>query len=346
MENKFIESGSYAKLQIVGGLIRKEASKKGVGKLVDEIRWINNLPEELKTHFPEIVRYDIDSPIVFSEMRYYPLNTLRRLIMEKKIDVDGALKQLEIIFDFMFDKIYKIYPKEDTTSLIDDVYFNRAKNRLGEMRGLTPIFKRLLDTKKIILNGNEYDHVLPVLKKLENDEKLKRVLHPPYISYIHGDLHLGNILADKEDSNKFILIDPRGRVYGGGVGGDYAYDLGKIWHSLNGLYDFIHENKFTVKYSVEGDTLKAKLDILEEEKIEVYKAILEKIPNLLQKYEKIKNDKYWYERTLFSEIIHFCSLLPFHREGDNYEKKPIAFYLRSVVLLKKFMEIWKNVAKE
>lgn len=346
MEKIFIESGSYAKLKIVGELVRKEASKKGVGKLVDEIKWINSLPEDLKKHFPEIIRYDIDSEIVFSEMRHYPMNTLRRLIMEKNISVKEALKQLEIIFDFMFDKIYTIYPKEDTTNLIEDVFFNRAKNRLGEMRGLSPIFKRVLDTKKIILNGKEYDHILPVLNRLEHDENLKRVLHPPYLSYIHGDLHLGNILVDKGDPHKFILIDPRGRVYGGGVGGDYAYDLGKVWHSLNGLYDFIHENRFMIQYSMDGGTLKAELDVLEKEKIEIYKAILEKIPGLLQKYEKIRNDKYWYERTLFSEVIHFCSMLPFHREGDNYEKKPIAFYLRSVILLKEFMEIWENVAKK
>ncbi|MEK6871651.1 MAG: hypothetical protein AABX16_01995 [Nanoarchaeota archaeon] len=346
MEKKFIESGSYAKVQVIEGVIRKEASKKGVGKLVDEINWINNLPKELKEHFPEIIRYDIDSPIVFSEMKYYPMNTLRRLIMEKMISEQEALKQLEVIFDFMFDKLYVLPVEEDTRNLVEDVYFNRAKNRLGEMSGLTPIFRRLLNTKKMIINGKEYEHILPILKKLEGDENLKKALHPHCISYIHGDLHLGNILADKENPHKFILIDPRGRVYGGGIGGDYAYDLGKIWHSLNGLYDFIHENKFSIKNSVEEDVLTAEIDISDEENRLVYKKILQSIPHMLQKYEKIRNDPYWYERTLFSEVIHFCSMLPFHREGDNYEKKPIALYLRSVILLNEFMDGWKNVAKK
>ncbi|MBS3093071.1 hypothetical protein J4456_00645 [Candidatus Pacearchaeota archaeon] len=346
MEKIFIESGSYAKLQILNGIVRKEASKKGVGKLVDEINWILNLPPELREHFPEIIRYDIDSKIVFSEMKYYPMTTLRRLILERKITVDEALKQLEIIFDFMFYKLYKLSPEEDTTNLVEDVYFNRAKNRIGEMCGLTPLFKKVINTKKIILNGKEFRQVLPILEELENDEELKKILYPPCISYIHGDLHLGNILVEKENPHAFILIDPRGRVYGGGMGGDYAYDLGKLWHSLNGFYDFIHEDKFTLNYYMDNDIINATLNIHEKENLRDYRLILEQIPALLQKYEQIKKDPYWHERTLFSEVIHFCSMLPFHREGDNYEKKPLAIYLRSVILLNEFLEVWNNAAKK
>ena len=42
-------------------------------------------------------------------------------------------------------------------------------------------------------------------------------------------------------------------------------------------------------------------------------------------------------RTLFAEVGHLCSVVPFHIQGDEKEELAIALYLTGVKLLNDFM---------
>lgn len=66
-----------------------------------------------------------------------------------------------------------------------------------------------------------------------------------YFSVIHGDLCLPNILL--AEPHKFLrLVDPRGKFGDFDIYGDWRYDLAKLLHSLEGRYDFIIEDEFTL----------------------------------------------------------------------------------------------------
>ena len=79
--------------------------------------------------------------------------------------------------------------------------------------------------------------------------KLTNEMAPKALRMIHGDLHFQNILIDFGNKRKFVLADPRGEL----GGSDIYYDLGKLWHSCNALYDFIHTDMFDI--SVKRDTI-------------------------------------------------------------------------------------------
>ena len=116
--------------------------------------------------------------------------------------------------------------------------------------------------------------------------------------------------------------------------------MGKIWHSLNGLYDFIHDEKFDLDINFEEEAIRVSFNITPSNVLQKYKDIFSRLPKILDKYERLKKDPNWEIRTYFSEIAHFCSMAPFHIKGDNEEKLALAMYFRGLMLLDKFIEEW------
>ena len=121
---------------------------------------------------------------------------------------------------------------------------DKTLRRLNALRG-DDNFKKFF-AQEIIVNGkifrslDEIIALLPVAVErllFENAEK--------YFSVIHGDLCLPNILL--AESHKFLrLVDPRGKFGDFDIYGDWRYDLAKLLHSLEGRYDFIIEDEFTL----------------------------------------------------------------------------------------------------
>ena len=67
---------------------------------------------------------------------------------------------------------------------------------------------------------------------------------------IHGDLCFANIMVDSNLS--FIkVIDPRGKFGSYDIYGDFGYELAKLFHSVDGKYDFIIKDLFTVQYDIQ-----------------------------------------------------------------------------------------------
>jgi len=119
------------------------------------------------------------------------------------------------------------------------------------------ILKRDLNielNKKIIDRFNEFDwnsNILYNSIKSVNNFEFKNInyycdiIHSKIVSYldgrnyynlIHGDVHLGNILLDKND--KFYFIDPRGCFGESKLFGLYEYDYSKLLFGLSGYSIF------------------------------------------------------------------------------------------------------------
>ncbi|MFC1589929.1 hypothetical protein ACFL42_00395 [Candidatus Omnitrophota bacterium] len=315
------ESGGKTKIILVTR-VHKEATDERMSKLVDEINLLETLPEEWKIHFPKIALSHISADKVFYEMPLYNLPTLRRLLFSGVLKHKDVLRWIKRIVEFSF-KMYKkeILPMPD--NYMDYMHFTRLRRRLEELSKKTEVFKKLIPQKTLIINRTEYKNIPMVMEILKRSENVNKVL-PEFVSkWGHSDLHFSNVMIDLENDN-FVFIDPRGYPFC-----DYYYDYGKLWHSVNGKYEFIAENMF----ELDGTNFELK-------KNDVYwecEKIKDKLPEILCAYSSEPRGTVMM-KTEFNEAMHFCSLVPFILDFDGREKRALAGYYTGTILLNKFLE--------
>ncbi len=315
------ESGGRTKILLVTR-VHKEATDEKMDKLVDEIKYLESIPEEWKNHFPQVVLSYVGTDKVYYEMPHHDLPTLRRLLFSGVFKHQETLKWVDKMLEFSFEMYRKeIMPIPD--NYIDYMHFARLKRRLDELSRKTEVFRKLIPQKTLTINGVEYKNIPLILKDLERPEVVEKVL-PEFVSkWGHSDFHFSNVLIDLEHDN-FILIDPRGYPFC-----DYYYDYGKLWHSVNGKYEFIAENRF----KLDGTDF-------ELEKNDVYREcekIKEKLPDILCKYSSEPRDIVLM-KTEFNEAMHFSSLVPFILDFDGKEERALVGYYTGVILLNRFIE--------
>lgn len=328
-KQKTVIGGSYANVEIKK-IIRKEAKGLGKQKLIDEINWLKNLPPDIGRHFPQIKDYGISEEIVYLEQPFYEWPSLRDLLFNQAIDSKKALEMLDRILHFMFEKVYLRETKQPPIGYLDELHFRRIWYRLNKTEREANIFKEIITAKKIELNGEILINIPPLISYFENNRNVRNQLIPDFVSkFIHSDMHFENILVNLDDED-FVLVDPRGYKEC-----DYYYDLGKLYHCVNGMYDFIHENRFSLDWGLEGDKITATLEIPDSEIVQEYRKIKLGMPELFAKYS---HNKDYMKRIRFNEAMHFCSLIPFHLKCDNKEEKAIAFYFTGVKLINDFAD--------
>ena len=311
-------------------IVRKEADY-GKDKLIDEIKWINKLPSDIKGHFATIKNYDLKSNPVYYEMEFYGLPSIRKLIMEGYIDHKVALKILKKILDFMFSKVYTKKVKNAYCRYPAKVHLNKIKYRLNETMNKSDIFKNIIP-KDYIINGIKIPNIFDMIDEIENDDRLLGKLQPENITMVHGDLHFDNILVKLSEDfelENFILLDPRGKdVY------NYTYDLGKLYHSFYGYYDFFHNKMYDLNFKIKN---KVNYKINDCKALEEFKLIEKGFEDLIKKQPIL--DKHWKLRTMFANACHFCSMIPFHL---NDERTATAIYFRGLELLNEFIQNENN----
>ena len=110
-------------------------------------------------------------------------------------------------------------------------------------------------------------------------------------SIIHGDLCFANIMVDSNFS--FIkVIDPRGKFGTYDIYGDFRYELAKLFHSVDGKYDFIIKDLFDLDYNTETSCINYHVQDRRRE-FNLYKVFLDtfaaEIGNDLRKIELIRS---------------------------------------------------------
>ncbi|RYP06495.1 hypothetical protein DL764_003146 [Monosporascus ibericus] len=163
-----------------------------------------------------------------------------------------------------------------------------------------------------------------MLMRLESDRSVASRLQPDGVSpFIHGDLHLENILCDVEGS-RFWLVDPRGYPTC-----DIYYDLGKLAHSYNSGYDLLHEGRHTADFSISADGHFGSInyEFLPKDLVERYAELNSRMDKVVHEpLERHGEDKAQIDlRIRFNEAMHFCSDMPFHinTNAKPYIAQPI-----------------------
>ncbi|MDR1640644.1 MAG: hypothetical protein LBT59_13190 [Clostridiales bacterium] len=328
-----LTGGSYSKLNY-RLVVKKEDNGEGRKKLINEIEWLMSVPKELKPYFSEVLEYNIVSDKVFYNVPYYGSRNLREHVLSGHFDPDATCAFLENLLDWMFKNVYSRKISEAPDNWVMEKHVRRVLDRLVECSLKSEELGKIIRADKVIINNKEYRNVKEMFDKLAANSEFLESLKPKDLVMIHGDLHFQNILIYSETDTGFMLVDPRGER----LGSDIYYDLGKLWHSFHGKYDFIHTDQFKYNISWKEDVPITSFAITNSIAERVYDNIYQKFAKVIQKYDFIKNDANWEMKTLFAEASHFCSVSTFHIGKAKTAERSIVLYLIGVMLINEFFE--------
>ena len=198
----------------------KESSVIKSSEYLDGLKnYYQKMPDMVSHYYPKL----IDSGNEFIEMELIQGLTLSQLY------VNNCFMKfyLDRIFDY-FDDIHKITP-----SVKIDIYGNYHDKTKKRLESYQPNFRH-------IEYFETYSDILKFLKVYEVEKRGR-------IGMIHGDPVFTNIILSETGTLKFI--DMRGKVGDElTIWGDIFYDYAKIYQSLLGYDEILHDKKINLSY--------------------------------------------------------------------------------------------------
>lgn len=281
------------------GILRKSSDDKD--KFIDEIKWYLKLPRDIEYVSPRIFDYSTSYDDPYVSMEYYSYHTLHELFLygdlerQQWIDIFNRIR-------FVCDD-FKRYTVKDDKILpsLEEMYLTKTIQRLDKLKKDERF--RCFFEKNITVNGNEYlclDQVIRLLKKIIPSE----LYDVENFIIIHGDLCFSNIMADSNLS--FIkLIDPRGKFGAFDLYGDQRYEMAKLFHSVDGKYDYIIKELFDVTFDADNVSLTYRINE-KKNSYDLYKVFVETFR------EEIGRD---IRKIELIESLLFLSMIPLHNES-------------------------------
>lgn len=276
-------------------------------KLSQEIEWYLKLPRELQDLVPRINRYSTDKTAPYIDMEVIEWKTLHEYLLEGSISVSewekifGCLKEVLTRFSSYETKTPKI------SAALNEMYYTKTRERLKVLRG-DPNFQKFFSCS-ITVNGNVYISLDEVADKLER-VVAERLCQVKVFPIIHGDFCFSNIFVNSSFT-AVKLIDARGSFGVFDIYGDRRYDLAKLFHSIDGGYDFIINDMYSVKY----DTNKVTIDYSVKSRRKT-RSIFKALKSVLE--SEIGKERGNIE---LIEALLFLSMIPLHR--DSVERQMV-----------------------
>ena len=299
--------------------IRK--SSQDINKMRAEANWILSLPKDLRHYAPAIWDSGDDGKTGYYEMEYYYLTSLANLFVFCRHPQFVWTDILSACQIFIAD-VAKYRPSSE----LEIQRIAHSNNELYQSKTL----KRLTDycskagvsmDHTWVVNGVTVPSLREIVQEtgamIANDKS-------EFVTLMHGDFCFSNILYDFK-SKSIKVIDPRGVDNDGNMSiyGDLRYDVGKLAHSIVGLYDLIIAGMFTYSEQSPYD-VKLEFDVTGS-----IKSTQEKFKNLT--FAGYSLD----ELNVYPILIHlFLSMLPLHSDNTERQKAMLANALRLYVELK------------
>jgi len=316
-KRKFLQSRFFNQLEIdsiLNTITKKSERGEAQQKFIDEIKWYQNLPNNLKSFCPAII--EASTKIPYLKMEYIGYPTLSELWLYGNLSPmiwKNIISRLFRITDIFRENIQEVKIGD-----YEEIYIRKTRERIKKIIKINPTFKKILKYPHVIINGKIYKNFPEIEDRIY--KKCQNLYNDQDNCIIHGDLCFSNILYGVE-SGVFKFIDPRGKWGQQDMAGDIKYDIAKLRHSIIGKYDFII-NKL---YSIEFQENRINMLIFSEK-------IHEEIGNYFD--EELK--KHWdlnYIKLI--EGLLFISMLPLH--NDDLERQ-LAFF---AIGIKKLNEVLK-----
>lgn len=277
-------------------------TSRNVDKLINEINWYRSLPMVLHQYHPRIIRYSVKRNTAFLEYEFCPFKPLSEFFLE-----EYHYGQWERIVNHLmnmllnFQQHKKIIPEASKQLRLYAMLVKKTWERLAPLQTQKPFCRFFYNS--FIVNGIKIKPIRQYLNLL--DPVFYQLFQQPTPDFciIHGDFSLSNILYDLE-TDRIQLIDPRGEFGIAGIYGDIRYDLAKLRHSINGLYDAIIANRFTLKWN--------------ESTVDYQFDTSNNLENL-QLDEEIENRGYNLIIVKYIEALLFLSMVPLHDESIEHQ---------------------------
>ena len=304
------------------GILRKSSDDKD--KFIGEILWYLKLPTDVEYVSPRIFSYSTSYENPFVSMEYYAYHTIHELFLYGELTKHQWIDIFKRI-RFVCDDFQRYTVKDVGIRLaLKDMYLTKTLHRFEKIRSDKRFESFFYNTMEI--NGVRYKSLDNIICKLE--ALIPEMLYDvDSFNIIHGDLCFANIMID--GNLTFIkLIDPRGKFGTYDIYGDKRYELAKLFHSVDGKYDFIIKDFFDVEF----DTDKAKINYTIKDRqrdydlYEIFITVFEnEIAEDLKKIELI-------------ESLLFLSMIPLHGESIKHQ---MAMLATGVEILDRVMKLRK-----
>lgn len=287
------------------GTITKTSSNSQ--KLMQEIEWYIKLPNEFRDLIPNIESCSVDAKEPYVVMEYIKWHTLHELLLCGSLDNKSWQKVFKCL-----GKILERFSEYSTTSRkgycsMQRMYLTKTLSRLEQLRG-NPDFSNFFDGT-ITVNGKMYLPLAEIEKNLEQTV-LRKLNRSENFSIIHGDFCFSNIMIN-DDFTAAKLIDPRGSFGDFDIYGDSRYDLAKLFHSVDGKYDYIIGDRFSVNYSPADATIT--FEIHDDGKTgDVFNALKTTLNYVIGDEQ---------ENIELIEALLFLSMIPLH--GDSVRRQMV-----------------------
>lgn len=300
------------------GILKKTSHNKE--KLVNEIRWYLRLPNKLQYLLPRIYDYSLDLNHPYVSMEYYGYHTLHDSLMYGNLSLvkwQNIFQKLLFVLEDM--ETFQVKNTENVfQASLEDIYVRKTVQRLESLRQDSNFVDLFL--QPIVINGTSYLSLNEYLQRLPT--LMQSIVIDSFegnFNIIHGDLCFANILI--EDTYNFIrVIDPRGKFGSYDIYGDGRYELAKLMHTLEGKYDFIIEDMFSLQK--QGNYIEYHVS--------------KKIDNILAVFMDVFSAKLHNIQAIrLIEAGLFLSMIPLH---SDHRDRQYAMLATGILLLDKIMK--------
>jgi hypothetical protein len=229
------------------GLLKKESDTE---RLADEIGYYREIQRDINKaiYFPRLMGSHIGTPnwLIIEKYSYEPLS--HYFFRDNYLSWDSIFRTLitlMIQFDTFTDMLQSY---ESTARHAYKMYHTKTRDEYFKFVESRPDLKELFDAPSITINKKSYINFWPLwISSGGTKQYLESMTGVGYTStMIHGDFCLSNILYGPKYSS-YKYVDPRGS-FGDkkGIYGDIRYDVAKLAHSVEGGYDLIINDRFSV----------------------------------------------------------------------------------------------------
>ena len=178
-------------------VVKKSAIGKYREKLLNEIRWYQNIDKIAQNIFPNIELVKItDDSVEFIMPFYYDGNIFENVYI-------GREENIKTIISFFTALTYKLYLPtlhNNKNVFIDTFLKEKLLKRMD-------LIKSIDFSNNIIINGKNLKSLNDLLKTLMGSDLFISIKENTQLCKTHGDLTLRNILVDPKNDNEFIFID-------------------------------------------------------------------------------------------------------------------------------------------
>lgn len=289
-------------------------SSQDLRKMQAEANWMLSLPPSMRHYVPSV--YDKGDD--FYEIEYYFLPSLANLF------VFGELSPL--VWEGIINACIEYIDDEARIGAPNAVYVAKQNDKLYKSKTIERLNKYAVQqgislSEPWRINGVEtpsLNHIIEDIDVMMSKENTR------FATLMHGDTCFSNMLYDFK-SKTIKLIDPRGLDLDGNLSiwGDFRYDVGKLAHSIVGMYDFIIGGRFEYKENNAYD-------------VELYFEDNATISSLQDYFLNLEISGYsMRELSVYPILIHlFLSMLPLHSDYPERQKAFLANALRLYVKMK------------